>query len=175
MRKRIFIVGILFVILIVLHNFYSISTIKEKVGQPPTESVAESKSEEKGEDIELGDVMTKLQRHANKLWFSGKAANWPLAAFYVHELDETFEELTIHEVFYEGVNISLLTKQMGLKPLKSVEDAVKRKDGAAFRSSYKNLVSSCNTCHQSSNHPFVVIKTPTVPAFDNQEYEVQLD
>ena len=35
--------------------------------------------------VEVADVMTKLQRHANKLYFAGKHENWKLADFYIDE------------------------------------------------------------------------------------------
>src|SRR5260221_714044 len=35
---------------------------------------------------DIADYMTKLQRHANKLYFAGKLGNWPLADFYVEEI-----------------------------------------------------------------------------------------
>ena len=169
MKKGLFVVGLIVVFLIGLNNYLQISSLKKKLEQLDQE-LPRNLEQEEPEDIELGDVMTKLQRHINKLWFAGQEANWPLSAFYVHELEETFEELTDHEVIDEGVNITDLAKSMGLKPLKMVEDAVQQKDAEAFQLSYDNLISHCNSCHQSSNHPFVVIKTPAIPVFDNQDY-----
>ena len=172
MKKQFFFVGLIVVLSLSLYNYFQIQEIKEWFTQVETESL-DSPSIVEEEDIELGDVMTKLQRHSNKLWFSGKANNWPLAAFYVHELEETFEELTNHQVYDEGVDITMLAGRKGLLPLKAVEEAVNQQDPDLFFKSYNNLIVNCNNCHQSSNHSFVVIKTPTTPALDNQEYEIE--
>lgn len=171
MQKGVFVVVLLIVLVLSINNYFQIRTIQKASVEAALES-HDNSEKDSPEDIELGDVMTKLQRHSNKLWFAGQANNWPLAAFYVHELEETFEELTAHEIIDEGVNISILTTQMGLVPLKVVDDAVNQKDSSTFLSSYNNLISHCNACHQTSNHPFVVIKTPNNPALDNQEYEI---
>lgn len=171
MKKGIFGVGLLIVLLISLSNYLHIRSIENMLHKAETTAAASVRANDQ-EDIELGDVMTKLQRHSNKLWFSGREANWPLAAFYIHELEETFELLTEGEIIDEGVDISSLALSMGLGPLAVVEEAVKQRDSAAFLSSFENLTSNCNVCHRSSNHPFVVITKPTSPIFDNQEYKV---
>ena len=172
MKKGAFVVVLLLVLLLALNNYVQIKSLQRAPGEAAGES-SKISGKDSPEDIELGDVMTKLQRHSNKLWFAGRANNWPLAAFYIHELEETFEELTEHEIIDEGVDISMLTRKMGLSPLKLVGTAVTQRDSSAFLSSYNNLISHCNSCHQTSNHSFVVIKTPDQPVFDNQEYEIR--
>ena len=41
----------------------------------------------------LGEYMTTIQLHAGKLWFAAKAGNWELAAYEIHELEETMESV----------------------------------------------------------------------------------
>jgi hypothetical protein len=125
---------------------------------------------EDDEEIELAVVMSHIQRHANKLYFAGQNENWPLAAFYVHELEESMEEVEDGHIEEDGINISKLMKSIGLPALKTMEEAVEGKNKAAFTSAYTNLVSNCNTCHQSAAHPYIVIINPTTPALDNQQY-----
>jgi hypothetical protein len=38
----------------------------------------------------LGEYMTTIQLHAGKLWFAAKASNWDLAAYELHEIEETY-------------------------------------------------------------------------------------
>ena len=125
---------------------------------------------EKPEKIELGDVMTKLQRHSNKLWFAGINENWELTAFYIEELEESFEELSGKDIEENGVNISLLSDQMGLGSIKPIENSVKSKNIDEFRKSYIQMVNQCNACHIATKYGFVIIKPPLSPLFDNQEY-----
>src|SRR5947208_2029132 len=56
--------------------------------------------------VEIADIMTKLQRHANKLYFAGKFENWPLADFYVEEIEETVNDVARKEIMDRQVNIS---------------------------------------------------------------------
>lgn len=122
------------------------------------------------EEIEVAVVMSHIQRHTNKLFFAGKNANWPLASFYVHELEESMEEIEDGNIEDDGINISKLMKAMGIPALEGLEDAIKAEDTQAFDTAYQQLVTNCNACHQSTNHPYIVIINPTTPALDNQQF-----
>src|ERR1700689_4177434 len=41
----------------------------------------------------LGEIMTLQQLRHIKLWFAGRAGNWPLADYEVDELNEGFEDV----------------------------------------------------------------------------------
>src|ERR1700689_1447087 len=41
----------------------------------------------------LGEIMTPQQLRPIKLWFAGRAGNWPLADYEVDELNEGFEDV----------------------------------------------------------------------------------
>jgi len=168
MKKAVFAIALGIILLISLNNHVQISSLKRELTE--TKDQRERSTVEPEEDIELGDVMTKLQRHSNKLWFAGKAKNWPLSAFYIHELSETFEDLSKHQIIEEGYDISKGILDYGSRPLAQVDEAIEQQDTGVFQSSYQNLINSCNTCHELSKHPFVVIKIPEKPVFDNQVY-----
>jgi len=124
--------------------------------------------EPEGPHFSLGQAMGRIQLYANKLWFSGDAENWPLASFYVHELEETMEEVKAHRREEGGQRVDKLIVDFGLQPLEEVETAVESKDVHAFRLSYENLITYCNACHVSTAKPYIRIKNPERPAFDNQ-------
>src|ERR1700733_16219163 len=42
----------------------------------------------------LGEIMTLQQLRHIKLWFAGRAGNWPLADYEMGELNEGFENVT---------------------------------------------------------------------------------
>jgi hypothetical protein len=50
--------------------------------------------------------MTTIQLHAGKLWFAAKANNWELAAYELHELEETMEAVKKLNVEKNGLKIS---------------------------------------------------------------------
>ena len=54
----------------------------------------------------LGEYMTTIQLHAGKLWFAAKAANWDLAIYELHELEETMEVVKKLNAEKNGVKIS---------------------------------------------------------------------
>lgn len=122
------------------------------------------------EEIEVAIAMNHIQRHANKLYFAGQNSNWPLAGFYVHEMEEAMEEVAEANVVDEGVEVSKLMKAMGLPQLQLLEESIALKDKEKFDAAYLNLVNNCNACHQSTQHPYIVITLPKTPALDNQQY-----
>jgi hypothetical protein len=124
------------------------------------------------EPIELADVMAKLQRHANKLYFSGARENWELAAFYVEEIEETVEEIEKKQnVMHGQINVSGLMPALLQPEIEKLEACLKRKDLSAFREQYQALMASCNSCHQAAGKPYIVIAEPHNPAYDNQRFE----
>jgi hypothetical protein len=121
-------------------------------------------------DVELADVMLKMQIRAAKLWFAGSAENWPLASFYAHELEEGATGLQGHGLEENGASIDALLDQLFLPRLHAVEQAIESQDRARFRESYSEMIASCNSCHQSTRHAFIVITEPTTPPIGNQNF-----
>ncbi len=121
--------------------------------------------------VEVADVMNKLQRHANKLYFAGQHENWKLADFYVEEIEETAKAFSKMNVLHGQVNVSGLMGALVLPEIVELERAVSEADGPAFRKHYQALIVSCNACHTAARLPFVVVQDPKTPAYDNQRYE----
>ena len=121
-------------------------------------------------DYELAVAMSRMQVYFNKLWFAGKAENWELAHFYAHEVEETLEEIIEHNVEDDGINVSNLAKIMTAQPFKKLEKSVKKEVLADFETAYTGMMRTCNQCHQASEHSYIQIKIPTMPAFDNQVF-----
>ncbi|MEX2589024.1 MAG: hypothetical protein WD334_02390, partial [Chitinophagales bacterium] len=140
----------------------------KKIGQ--IEQKIDSLSEQDQEEIELAVHMQRLLTYADKLWFSGKAGNKELTDFYVHEIEESMERIHDVNMIYDGVEISPLMKQFGLKAVETFEENLKNKE--SFESAYRLLITECNNCHNSSKHAYIQIKTPETPSFDNQEYQL---
>lgn len=123
-------------------------------------------------EVELVALMGRMQVFMNKLYFAGINENTELRDFYIHELEETMEEIENGEVMHEGVNISQNMQMYGTAQLEVFEEALA--DGSKdFNSAYNGFVNACNSCHTASKYPFIIIKAPTKPVFDNQVYESQ--
>lgn len=123
------------------------------------------------EAVELADIMEKLQRHSNKLYFAGRAQNWDLAAFYLEEIEETVKGIEKKDIMEGQINISGLMQGLILPEVEQLEAAVQRKDSQLFQKQYGALTSSCNACHVTANHPYIVIQPPQVAVMDNQRFE----
>ena len=134
---------------------------------------ADSHGEEhEDESHMLVHTMGSLQLYFGKAWFAGEAENWELAHFYVHEMEEFMEGIVEGEVIHDGKNISQLMKDMSWAQLEALEASTESKDKLVFESAYTTMVNSCNSCHAVTKHPFIKIKKPTRPAFDNQIFEL---
>jgi mono/diheme cytochrome c family protein len=59
------------------------------------------------------------------------------------------------------------------QPMEALDAAIKATDTAAYNKAYAELTASCNTCHQSANHPEIVIQVPTVSSFPDQDFQPQ--
>ncbi|HRJ48179.1 MAG TPA: hypothetical protein PKY38_12520 [Opitutaceae bacterium] len=120
---------------------------------------------------EVGITMAWLQRWTDKLGRAADAGNWPLADFYLHEIDETAEDLIKAGVVDEGHDISALTRAMLLPVVESLESAVKARDAAVFDQRYTALIQTCNACHAATGHGQVQIARPS-PAINpwNQDF-----
>lgn len=117
----------------------------------------------------LGDLMSNIQIHHSKLWFAGQNQNWELADFEIHEIEEAIEDI---EAFHKGRK-EIETIDMIKPALDGVEDAIDQKDPIAFTTGFNILTNTCNACHQVADHGFVVIKTPDILPFSNQDFKVQ--
>lgn len=114
----------------------------------------------------FGEFMSTVQVHHEKLWFAGTNANWPLADFEVHEIEETLDDL---KQYQKERKETALLGMIG-PALDSVETAIGKQDTAMFRASYLLLTNTCNSCHVATEHGFVVIKTPDTPPFSGQVF-----
>ncbi len=122
------------------------------------------------QEIELAHYMSTLQTHFAKLYFAGKANNQKLAAFYAHEMEESFETIVDANVFEDGQNISTLARQFGLAPIEKLEKEISEKGMIDFENKYQNLILSCNACHYKTGHEFIQIIVPQNPPVGNQKF-----
>lgn len=117
----------------------------------------------------LGEFMSGIQVHHEKLWFAGKAANWELADFELGEIKESLDDIR----HYCTDRPEVASLPMILPPLDSLAAAVKKQDPAAFKSGFTLLTTTCNNCHQATKHGYNVIQVPTTPPFSNQVFNAK--
>jgi len=120
----------------------------------------------------LGEYMTTIQLHAGKLWFAAKASHWELAAYELHELEETMEAVKKLNAEKNGVKISNVMDAVLKTQISQLEESIKRKSQTLFQKSYDETLSACNSCHRESGHKFIQIIRPTAPPVTNQKWEM---
>lgn len=115
----------------------------------------------------FGEFMGSIQVHHEKLFFAGKAGNWELADFEMHEIGEAIDDLKA----YCTDRPETAKLPMIVPPLDSVSAAISRKDSTAFFRHFTYLTRTCNNCHQVTDHGFNKIIQPTRPPFSNQDFK----
>jgi hypothetical protein len=120
----------------------------------------------------LGEYMTTIQLHAAKLWFAAKASHWELAAYELHELEETMETVKKLNVEKNGVKISNVMDAVLKTQIAQLEESIKRKNQTEFQKSYDETLSACNGCHTESGHKYIRIIRPIAPPVTNQKWEM---
>src|SRR5580658_3550722 len=73
----------------------------------------------------LGEIMTLQQLRHIKLWFAGRAGNWPLADYEIDELNEGFEDVG------KLLGGDTVDKMVGAQ-IKALQKAVDDKNRTAF-------------------------------------------
>ena len=120
----------------------------------------------------MGDMMNTFvqPRHA-KLGLAGAAANWPLAAYALAEIRQTFAGIVKAQPRFHGYPVGELVDAALKAPLDAVDAAIRAHDPQKFAAAYGQLTQGCNACHEAVDHPFVVIKPPDASAFPNQDFQ----
>ena len=117
----------------------------------------------------LGEFMSGIQVHHEKLWFAGSAQNWKLANFEIGEIRESLDD--IQRFCTDRPEVASIP--MILPPMDSIGKAVAQQDLPRFKAAFILLTNTCNNCHRATKHEFNVIQIPTTPPFSNQIFTKQ--
>jgi hypothetical protein len=123
---------------------------------------------------ELGHQMLELQIRHDRLWWAGEAGNWNLAYYMVSELGEALrgiEETNGDAPELQPEKLSDVMPAIMNPAVRGVQDALAKKDKAAFASAYDRLSASCNACHATAGVEFLHIQRPETSLLDNLRYE----
>ncbi|MBS1590176.1 MAG: hypothetical protein JST52_11240 [Bacteroidetes bacterium] len=116
----------------------------------------------------FGEFMSSIQVHHEKLWFAGINQNWKLATFEINEIKESISNIKK----YCADRPEVQSLDMIEDPLSNISIAIEKKSMPNFKNGFTLLTSTCNSCHQTTNHGFNVITTPVTPPFSNQNFKV---
>ena len=116
----------------------------------------------------FGEFMSSIQTHHSKLWFAGQNENWKLADFEINEIKESLNDIKKYCTDRTETNSIDMIEQ----PLQNVSNSVQQNNITEFKKNYTILTSTCNSCHQATQHEFNVITIPTTPPFSNQSVKL---
>lgn len=120
----------------------------------------------------LGEIMTLNQMRHAKLWLAGQEGNWPLADYEIDELEEGFEDAVEYHPTHKDSPLPIkdLVPELTTAPITALRRAVEEEDNAAFLQAFDGLTAACNSCHETTNFGFNVVKRPTANYFTNQDF-----
>jgi hypothetical protein len=135
-------------------------TLKEIRGQLPSQS----------------HTMADVAYHFSNLWFAGRAANWPLASFY---LDETKSHLRwavrvrpVRPLSAGGeLHLGDMLGAIEQSSLKDLQSSIEAKDLVRFTTCYKQQLASCYGCHVAAEKPYLRLRLPEHPAETMIEFD----
>lgn len=100
----------------------------------------------------LAALMERMQAYTHKLQLSIEARNAPLAHFYLHELEETADDVAANIEHYDDYPVGPLVTSMLLPQVEQLEEAVDAADWPATALHFTELVDACNACHLATGH-----------------------
>ena len=119
----------------------------------------------------LGDLMTAfVQPRHIKLGLAGSEHNWPYAAYELDQLRETLADVAEVLPKYRNLSIPDMIESTVKAPLTALSAAIQAKDRNQFNAAYGQLTAACNTCHRSYDRAEIVIQSPTVTEFSDQDF-----
>jgi hypothetical protein len=121
----------------------------------------------------MGDLMSDLQLRHAKLWYAGRAKNWPLADFELHEIEETFERVARWHPEEEGMPVGPSLQAYMHSGTEALEQGAAQRDTAAFEAAFDQFTQGCNRCHAAMKHEFIVIQRPSTEPVSNQKWSVE--
>ena len=116
----------------------------------------------------LGDFMTGIQVHHEKLWFAGTAQNWRLADFEIHEIMEAVDDIKLYASDRPEVKFISMLQPV----IDSINSSILQKDLPSFKQNFVMLTATCNNCHKEVDYDFNRIKIPETPPFSNQIFKI---
>jgi hypothetical protein len=117
----------------------------------------------------FADMMTfAVQPRHIKLGIAGKARNWEYSAYEARELRNAFTRIGRTIPVFSKQSMPDMFASAILPSMDKLDAAIKAKDGKAFDAAYTEATASCNNCHMSLDHAYIVIREPSASPYSDQ-------
>jgi hypothetical protein len=118
----------------------------------------------------LEQFMTFIQGEHAKLWYAGRARNWPLAAYELGEIKEVMSDAQDVVPTFRDLPLADMLDAVITGEIAQLEKAIDAKDRRAFAAGFDKLTAACNACHKATGNGFVRIRRPVGRGFPNQDF-----
>ncbi len=137
--------------------------------QPPPENLAARVKALEDLLPSQSHLMADVGDHFTNLWFAGRAANWPLADFYLGEtkshLRWAVRRIPIRKDNQgRDVNLGNILQAFENSQLSQLKGSIDSIDKAAFERVYKESLTVCYSCHTAASKPYLRPQIPSQPA-----------
>jgi hypothetical protein len=109
----------------------------------------------------MARIMPEIGVRIWKLFYAGKAENWPLARFQLKEAVNLMEVGAFVRPKYEENMAKFIAEDV-----EPVRKAIEAGDGPAFEATYHQMVDAANSYHEVYDKPFLRWKIPEMPPPD---------
>ena len=109
----------------------------------------------------MARIMPEIGARIWKLYYAGKAENWPLAKFQLKEAVNLMEIGVVLRPKYTDTMHTFISEEC-----EAVRKAIEAKDATAFQAAYDAMVEAANAYHVLYDKPFLRWKTPDQPPPD---------
>ncbi len=118
----------------------------------------------------LGDLMVEtIQSRHIKLALAGRNKNWPLAAFELNQMEESFERVARVWPTWRSYSIADMVDVVKA-PMAGLQEAIKAKDAQHFAAAFSQLTEACNGCHTGVSRAMIVIAVPDASVYPDQDF-----
>jgi hypothetical protein len=121
----------------------------------------------------LEQFMGFIQSEHAKLWYAGRAHNWPLAAYELGEIKEVMSDVQDLVPVFRDMPLADMLDAVITGEIAQLEKAIDAKDPKAFAGGFDKLTAACNACHKATQNGFIRIRRPKARAFPNQDFAPQ--
>jgi hypothetical protein len=109
----------------------------------------------------MARIMPEVGARIWKLYYAGKAQNWPLARFQLKEAVNLMELGSFMRPKYEENMGKFIEEQVG-----TLSKAIENRDVDAFVAAFDEMVSQANAYHELYDKPFLRWRVPDFPPPD---------
>lgn len=119
----------------------------------------------------VGELMNLIvQVRHTKLWLAGYEGNWALAEYESKELRSALANVAKARPVFRQQSVADNVEMFLGGAFRAIDEAIHDRDAAKFTEAYSTVNAGCNACHTALGQSQVVIKTPELPMYPDQEF-----